>query len=69
MPSVPAEDPPAFARGQLRGRELASLWRRRLGAWAEENPGQLLVSGLVAGFVVGKIFRRPRRIELDIDSD
>jgi hypothetical protein len=64
---VPEGGTAAFIRGQMRGRELAGLWRRRLAAWAEENPGQLLVAGLFAGFVAGKVFRRPRRIELDID--
>jgi len=64
---VPEGDTAAFTRGQSRGRELAGLWRRRFAAWAEENPGQLLFAGVIVGFVAGKLFRRPRRIELEVD--
>jgi hypothetical protein len=50
-----------FGRGVALGREYADLASRRLAAWAEENPGQLLLAGLAAGFVLGKlIFRKPR---------
>jgi hypothetical protein len=64
---VPEGDTAAFTRGQSRGMELVDMWRRRFAAWAEENPGQLLFAGLLAGFVAGKLFRRPRRIDLEID--
>ncbi len=51
----------AFGRGVALGRDYADLASRRLAAWAEENPGQLLLAGLAAGFVLGKpLFRRPR---------
>lgn len=52
-----------FQRGLELGREYADTAIRRIGAWAEENPGQLLIAGLAAGMLVGKLlFPRRRRI-------
>jgi hypothetical protein len=31
-------------------------------AWAEEHPGQMILAGVVAGFVLGKLLFQPRRI-------
>lgn len=64
---VPEGDAAAFARGQSRGRELAGMLRRRFGAWAEENPGQMIAVALAAGFVAGKIFRRPRPVARELE--
>ena len=64
---VPEGDAAAFTRGQSRGRELVGLVRRRFAAWAEENPGQMIAVALAAGFVAGKIFRRPRPVERDLE--
>lgn len=51
----------AFQRGVAIGREYAELAVRRASAWAEENPGQLIIAGLAAGFILGKLLYRPRR--------
>lgn len=64
---VPEGDAEAFRRGMGRSQELAADIRRRLGAWAEENPGQVVLVGLAAGFLLGKMLFRPQRIELDPD--
>lgn len=64
---VPEGDAEAFRRGMGRSQELAVEIRRRLGSWAEENPGQVVFAGLAAGFLLGKLLFRPRRIELDLD--
>ena len=49
----------AFQEGIALGRQAAQLAARKLAAWAEENPGQLVLAGLLAGFVLGKfLFRR-----------
>ena len=50
-----------FERGLELGREYAGQAIRRIAAWAEENPGGLLLAGLAAGFVLGKVLFRPRR--------
>jgi hypothetical protein len=55
----PAQDP--FEQGVEGGRRVAELAVRRIGAWAEENPGQLLLAGLAVGFVLGKVLFRGRR--------
>ena len=61
---VPEGDAEAFRRGMTRGRELTEVARRKLGAWAEENPGQLVVAGLALGFVLGKLLLPSRQREL-----
>jgi hypothetical protein len=62
MPQTQAPQPEAaFERGVLLGRDYAERASRRIAAWAEENPGQLILAGLAAGFVLGKLLlRRPR---------
>ncbi|HYS07700.1 MAG TPA: hypothetical protein VEP66_03110 [Myxococcales bacterium] len=66
MPEVaprPSPDEDAFQRGLMMGREVAENAVRKIGAWAEENPGQLVLAGLAFGFVLGKILlRRPRTV-------
>ena len=53
----------ALRRGLTVGRDFAETMARRIGAWAEENPGQVLLAGLALGFVLGKLLtRRPERI-------
>jgi hypothetical protein len=64
---VPEGDVEAFRRGMSRGRGLAEGIRRRLGAWAEEHPGQVVLAGLAAGFVLGKLFLGPRAVEEELD--
>ena len=56
-----SEDP--FHEGLAAGRELAEVAVRRIGAWAEENPGQVVLAGLAAGFLLGKLLF-PRRSPL-----
>ena len=51
----------AFQRGIELGRDYAETTLRRVAAWAEENPGQLLLAGVAVGFLLGKLlFSRPR---------
>jgi hypothetical protein len=61
----PGADEAAFQRGLALGREYAGTAVRRIGAWAEEHPGQLLLAGLAAGIVLGKLLvpRRKKVIE------
>ena len=66
MPETQDDQGQAFERGLQLGREYAEHALRRVGAWAEENPGQLLLAGLAAGFVLGKLLhRRPRPLVED----
>jgi hypothetical protein len=61
-------DVQAFERGLRAGRELAETAVRRVGAWAEEHPGQVVLAGLALGFVLGKLLlgrRRPVIEELE----
>ncbi len=69
--SIVDEEIEAFKDGIEIGRQYADVAVRRIGAWAEENPGQVLLAGLVAGFLIGKIFiRKPKRIDLsNLDLD
>jgi hypothetical protein len=63
-PQVPAPDQDteaAFQRGLALGRDYAGIAVRRIGAWAEENPGQVLLAGLAAGFILGKLLLPKRR--------
>jgi hypothetical protein len=66
MPEVaprPSPDEDTFQRGLMIGREATENAIRKIGAWAEENPGQLVLAGLAFGFVLGKILlRRPRMV-------
>jgi hypothetical protein len=72
MPEITAPhgqwDVEAFERGLQAGRELAETAVRRVGAWAEEHPGQVVLAGLALGFVLGKLLlgrRRPLSEELE----
>ncbi|HET7785388.1 MAG TPA: hypothetical protein VFL36_05420 [Myxococcales bacterium] len=56
----PAGETTAFEEGLELGRRYAEQASRRIAAWAEEHPGQLLLAGLLAGLVVGKLLF-PRR--------
>lgn len=58
----------AFQEGVQLGREYAGLAMRKIAAWAEENPGQMLFAGLAAGFVLGRLLLRPRRRVADLDE-
>jgi hypothetical protein len=71
--SIPEIDPgvaqapeeAAFQRGLALGRELAETAVRRVGAWAEEHPGQLLLAGLASGIVLGKLLFPKRRMVIE----
>jgi hypothetical protein len=52
----------AFQEGVELGRQYAGVAARRVAAWAEEHPGKMILAGVVAGFVLGKLLFRPRRI-------
>jgi ElaB/YqjD/DUF883 family membrane-anchored ribosome-binding protein len=55
-----SEGSQALRRGLEAGRDYAETAARRIGAWAEENPGQVLLAGLALGFILGKLLsRRP----------
>ncbi|MGZ6141932.1 MAG: hypothetical protein ACXWLM_01280 [Myxococcales bacterium] len=67
--SVVDEELEAFRNGMELGRQYADVAVRRVAAWAEEHPGQLLIAGLAAGFVLGKLLLRPKRLALeDLDD-
>ena len=51
----------AFQQGIELGRRYAEVAMRRVAAWAEENPGGLVLAGIAAGFVFGKVAFRKRR--------
>ena len=63
----PAQHPDeaALQRGLALGRELAGTAVRRIGAWAEEHPGQLLLAGLASGIVLGKLLFPRRRVVIE----
>jgi hypothetical protein len=58
----------AFHHGLELGREWVRKASVKMAAWAEENPGQMVLAGLAAGFVFGKIFLRPRK-RLEDDAE
>jgi len=58
------EDGRAFERGLQAGRDAAQIAVRRLAAWAEEHPGQMVLAGVALGFVLGKLLRGRRRPEV-----
>ena len=47
------------------GMELGKVWAGKaakgIAVWAEKNPEQVVLAGLAAGFVLGKIFFGGRR--------
>jgi hypothetical protein len=57
----------AFQQGIELGRKYAEVAMRRVAAWAEENPGGLVLAGIAAGFVLGKMAFRKRRSLADLD--
>jgi len=66
-PPAATEETEALRRGLELGRDYAEKAARKIGAWAEENPGQVLLAGLAVGFVLGKLLRRPTPIVDDLD--
>ncbi len=58
----------AFQQGIELGREWAQQAAVKVAAWAEENPGQMMLAGLGLGFVLGKLFFAPSREAFDIDD-
>jgi len=56
MPGArPSADEDAFLRGLQAGREAAETALRRIAAWTEEHPGQMVLASLALGFVLGKL--------------
>jgi hypothetical protein len=68
MPEITAPHEPraeaALEQGLELGRKYAEQALRRVAAWAEEHPGQLVLAGLMAGFVVGKVLFPKKRLDL-----
>ncbi len=63
--SVAQTELEAFQEGIELGKQYASVAARRVAAWAEEHPGQVIAVGAFAGFILGKLlFRQPRRVDL-----
>lgn len=66
--SSAGEEAHAFQRGLEVGREYAGTAMRRIAAWTEEHPGQALLAGLAAGFILGKLLLpRRRRFSEELD--
>jgi len=58
----------AFQRGIQLGREAAGTAVRKIGAWSEEHPGQMVLAGLALGFVLGKLLAgRPRPVSEELE--
>ena len=64
---LPQIDVEMFQKGVEKGREIAMTAKRRVAAWAEENPGQMVLAGLALGFVLGKLLFRKRSPILDVE--
>jgi hypothetical protein len=64
-PQEPGSETAAFEQGLELGRRYAEQTVRRVAAWAEEHPGQLLLAGLMAGFALGKLLLPKKRLELE----
>jgi len=64
----PAIDFETFERGVELGRAWADKAARRVAAWAEENPGQLVLAGIIGGLVVGKLLFHKRLIPVDLSD-
>ena len=59
-PAAPAPAPEvAFQQGIELGREWVQHAAVKVAAWAEENPGQMVLAGLGLGFLIGKLFFTP----------
>ena len=68
--SVAQAEMEAFQEGIDLGKQYAAVAARKVAAWAEENPGQVIIAGLAAGFILGKLLFPPRRISpADLDLD
>lgn len=70
--SVAQAELEALQEGIELGKQYAGVAARRVAAWAEENPGQVIAAGVIAGFILGKLlFRRSRRVVVrrDLDRD
>ncbi|HEY5677603.1 MAG TPA: hypothetical protein VIR81_12480 [Myxococcales bacterium] len=63
-PQGPGGEAAAFEQGLELGRKYAEHALRRVAAWAEEHPGQLVLAGLMAGFILGKALYPRRRLDL-----
>lgn len=65
LPLPEGVSPDQVAQAFEQGIELGKVWMQdasvKLKAWAEENPGQFVIAGVVAGFVLGKILFPSRR--------
>ena len=59
----------AFEQGIELGKEWVQTAVVKVSAWAEENPGQMILAGVGLGFVIGKLFFSPRRDRSDFDFD
>jgi hypothetical protein len=58
----------AFQRGVQLGREAAGTAVRKIAAWSEEHPGQMVLAGLALGFVLGKLLAgRPRPVSEELE--
>jgi hypothetical protein len=67
LPSLPpAIDFETFQRGVELGRAWADKAARRVAGWAEENPGQLVLAGVIGGFLVGILLYHRRRVPVDL---
>jgi hypothetical protein len=67
LPLLPsAIDFETFERGVDLGRAWADKAARLVAAWAEENPGQLVLAGILGGFLVGKLLFHQRRPPADL---
>ena len=66
-PAAPAPEV-AFQKGIELGREWVQQAAVKVAAWAEENPGQMVLAGLGLGFVIGKLFLGPSRDSSDFDD-
>jgi len=63
----PARDG-GFRRGVQIGRDLAEAAVRKIGAWSEEHPGQMVLVGLALGFALGKLLAgRPRPVSEELE--
>jgi len=71
MPGMDAVSPArdgAFQRGVHLGREAAGTAFRKIGAWSEEHPGQMVLAGVALGFLLAKLFAgRPRPVSEELE--
>jgi hypothetical protein len=55
------ENARTFEQGIEIGKQWAQTAAQGFGAWAEASPEQVILVGLVTGFILGKLFLPPRR--------